>query len=431
MRPTLFYLPHQIGPLPLFGIGWVLIGVLLYMSLTIFLAKSREQRAQILSEQLVVWSILIGVIVFLLPRIESRIDDGTPRGFPIGLPIRGYGVLLMCGVASAIGIGVKRCRAIGISNEQFYSFTVMLIVSGIVGARLFYVIQKWSSLDGDSWASKLWTALQFTEGGLVVYGGVLGGLVAVSLWSLWNKCPMLPLADAITPAFFIGLAFGRIGCLLNGCCFGGVCESPLPSIAFPIGAPAYMEQLESAQLLGLRVDPAVPKRGSAKIASVEPGSWADQKKLSAGQSIDEVQVAIASKPTREAMFEPTRYEAMVRVDRKPYYVTANELPRESLPVHPSQIYAAISGLLLCIWTLSLSQATRRIGVVFAAGLISYGILRNIEEFIRVDEAGQFGTSFSIAQWISFGAILFGIVLASTRRPLYPNDETLSRERQQG
>ena len=51
--------------------------------------------------------------------------------------------------------------------------------------------------------------------------GVIGGLIAIVLWARKHRLPLLPIADSVTPAFFIGLAFGRIGCLLNGCCYGG------------------------------------------------------------------------------------------------------------------------------------------------------------------------------------------------------------------
>jgi phosphatidylglycerol:prolipoprotein diacylglycerol transferase len=87
-----------------------------------------------------------------------------------------------------------------------------------------------------------------------------------------------------------------------------------------------------------------------------------------------------------------------------------------LAVHPSQIYASISGLLLCGFTFFLSERSKRPGLVFGAGIIGYGVLRIIEEYIRVDEAGVFGTPFSIAQWISIGGIGLGIaVLAISRR----------------
>ena len=104
------------------------------------------------------------------------------------------------------------------------------------------------------------------------------------------------------------------------------------------------------------------------------------------------------------------FEAGIQLGHRRLFVPATAIPSRSLPVHPSQIYAAISGLLLCGWTHLLREKTRKSGIVFAAGLIAYGFLRIIEEIIRVDEAGQFGTALSIAQWVSAAAILLGMLI---------------------
>jgi len=85
-------------------------------------------------------------------------------------------------------------------------------------------------------------------------------------------------------------------------------------------------------------------------------------------------------------------------------------PARSLPVHPSQIYASISGFLLCLWTLSIAPWTKRPGLVFGAGLIGYGIIRILEEIIRDDEQGTFWTSLTISQWISVLGIIAGILV---------------------
>ena len=101
-------------------------------------------------------------------------------------------------------------------------------------------------------------------------------------------------------------------------------------------------------------------------------------------------------------------EGVVRTERGSFVVS--ELPTKSLPVHPSQIYASITGFLLCFWSTSIKGWASRPGLVFGSGWMVYGVLRFIEEIIRVDEAGQFGTSLSIAQWVSIVGILFGAVL---------------------
>jgi phosphatidylglycerol:prolipoprotein diacylglycerol transferase len=98
------------------------------------------------------------------------------------------------------------------------------------------------------------------------------------------------------------------------------------------------------------------------------------------------------------------------VEGKTYNIPSDELPRFSIGVHPSQIYASIGGLILFLWTSTLSPFLRRTGTLFATGLIAYGVVRSMEETIRVDESGQFGTELSISQWISILWIALGLAL---------------------
>lgn len=416
MRPTLFYLPHEFLGYPLLGFGWV-FGLLL-LGIGIYLIATRKKRplAQSLSELGFVWIAAAAVIVFLLPRIETHVEDGTPEGWTIGLPVRGYGVMLMLGVVSAISVALSRCRKSGLSQDDFFSLATWVIVFGLLGARIFYVIQKWSELEGTTVVQKLYTALKFTEGGLVVYGSVIGGLIAVLLWTRKRKIALLSTADAVTPAFFIGLAFGRIGCLLNGCCYGGTCEPALPSVVFPSGSPAYMDQLVSGELLGMVTEKAVGPEDSKVIRNVLPNSWASQNEIKEGQVLNRISHEMVEGITKENPLAPPVFAAAVQVDGKFSTISSTLVPRQSLAVHPSQIYASISGLLLCGFTFFLSERFRRPGLVFGAGIIGYGVLRIVEEYIRVDEAGVFGTPFSIAQWISIGGIGLGIaVLAISRK----------------
>ena len=410
MRPTLFYVPHSFLGIPVLGFGWAL--VLLAFGVVGYVATSRKKQplSKILEEQGVMWAVAACIIAFVLPQIETRIDDGTPQGFNVGLPVRGYGVMLMLGVLSALGIALYRCKRVGIGQEAFFSLATWVVLSGLLGARIFYVVQKWDELAGDSIAGKIWTAVKVTEGGLVVYGSVIGGLIAMLVWCRRNRMPIVPIADSITPAFFIGLAFGRLGCLLNGCCYGGVCDLPLPSIAFPAGSPAYMDQFATGKLLGIGADKAPSSAEPQNIESVASDSWAAANKIQIGQRLVSIREMMVAGPTpNEPMLNPV-FQAEVKIDGRRFQVPADEVPTRSVPVHPSQVYAAISGLMLCGWTLLLSETTRRNGVVFGSGLVAYGVLRIIEEIIRVDEAGQFGTSLSIAQWISLAGIAFGFAM---------------------
>ncbi len=417
MRPTLFYIPHEFLGIPVLGFGWVLAAIILFAIVIIATSRKKQSLLKVLEEQGVVWGVAALIVVFLLPQIETRIPVGTPTPWIVGLPIRGYGVMLMLGVVSAMAIAMYQCEKAGLSRESFFSLATWTIVAGMLGARVFYVVQKWSEL-GDSLQDKLWKALQVTEGGLVVYGSVIGGLIAIALWSRRNRFSLLMIADCVTPAFFIGLAFGRIGCLFNGCCYGGLCETNLPSITFPSGSPAYMDQMESGKLFGLETESRPTPADPQTIVQVRPESWASANKIHLGQKLVSITEQMVDGPSRSNSLAAPAYEATIQVDNRQFQIAAGSLPKRSMPVHPSQVYAAISGMILCVWTLLFSTIAKRTGVVIGVGLIAYGVQRIIEEIIRVDEAGQFGTSLSIAQWISMGGIVLGLglVICGRARP---------------
>lgn len=409
MRQTLFHIPHDFLGIPVLGFGWVL--ALLFILAVVFFLTSRKKQsvAKLLEEQGVVWGVAALIVVFLLPMIEERISDGTNTPWIVGLPIRGYGVMLMLGVLSAMAVALVRCEKAGLSREAFFSLATWTVVAGMVGARVFYCVQKWDEL-GDTLGEKIWKSLQVTEGGLVVYGSVIGGLIAIAFWSRKYRFNLLTLADCVTPAFFIGLAFGRIGCFLNGCCYGGLCDASLPSITFPSGSPAYVDQLHSGKLFGLETDAVQGTEGPQAISKVRSNSWGAENQIQPGQKLVSIQERMQDGRSRDDTLAPPVFEATVQVDSRRYSIGANVLPKRSMPVHPSQIYAAVSGLVLFLWICSLSAFTNRAGLVFGVALIAYGVQRIIEEIIRVDEAGQFGTSLSIAQWISLAGIALGVGL---------------------
>jgi phosphatidylglycerol:prolipoprotein diacylglycerol transferase len=102
------------------------------------------------------------------------------------------------------------------------------MLGGIVGARALYVIQNW---DLEFSGSPL-DALAVWHGGLVFYGGFLGAAITVITWSLRKRWPLLAVGDMVAPALPLGHALGRVGCLLNGCCFGRPWHGPL-GITYP------------------------------------------------------------------------------------------------------------------------------------------------------------------------------------------------------
>ena len=156
--------------------------------------------------------LLLGAAIVFLPRV-----------FPEGLPVRGYGLMLLVGITSGVGMAMYRARQGGLDPEIILSLAIWLVVCGVVGARLFYVTEYWDeSFAGKSPRDTLLEIANIPEGGLVIYGGLIGAAFGFVVFVIKHRLPLLAMADLIAPSMAIGLAFGRIGCFLNGCCYGGV-----------------------------------------------------------------------------------------------------------------------------------------------------------------------------------------------------------------
>jgi len=132
-----------------------------------------------------------------------------------------------------------RARREKISGETIADVTLWLMVGGIVGARIVYVATYWREEFADQPLSEIF---MIQHGGLVYYGGLVGAMTAGMIYIRWKKLPLWKIADVLAPSCALGNVFGRIGCLLNGCCYGRACSLPW-AISFPadnlLGSPAY------------------------------------------------------------------------------------------------------------------------------------------------------------------------------------------------
>ena len=131
-----------------------------------------------------------------------------------------YGVALAAAFLTATGLAARTVRRLGaavqpLTEPAMVSFCYCALLGGIAGGRLFYVVLHWEVFQF-SWGEipALW------EGGLVWYGGFLGGVAAGWLYCRLNRLSFLPVVDLLAPFIALGHAIGRIGCFLNGCCYG-------------------------------------------------------------------------------------------------------------------------------------------------------------------------------------------------------------------
>jgi phosphatidylglycerol:prolipoprotein diacylglycerol transferase len=404
MRRTLIFISHEFAGLPVLGFGWLLILIGVALTVRLVIAKSSGQSiARVLSSEGVMWGVAAAAIVFVLPNVELKNVDGDP----VGMAIRGYGVMLLAGVSSAVALAAYRAKKRGLNPDLILSMAPWVFVGGILGARIFYVIQYHDQFTGESLGETVRNMLAFTEGGLVVYGSFIGGFLAGAIFITRRHLPLLKLGDVIVPCMFIGVFFGRIGCLMNGCCYGGRCEDHLAALRFPAGSAVYGEQIGSGELLGLDVDPV-----SRKIRAVGQGTLADNAGIRPGGMVNEIAVDRTPREAapRDIPAEDVRTGVIATIDGKRYRWSPDELPENALPVQPAQLISSFSALGLCLLLCLVSF--HRDGTVMMLGFAGYAVLRFVLELVRVDEGGQFGTSLSISQWVSvvvLGLSITGLV----------------------
>jgi len=411
-----------------FGFGWLLIalavGCLCWMGVTTWrigrqslAGKKTDLTAEIIGG-LPIWGVAAALVVFVLPNIEQAAMVQGESPIILGLPIRGYGVLVLIGLLSGIGITIHRGRSLGISPDLIISLGFWMMLGGVLGARIFYVVQKWDEFSDKALGDRLLAIVKLTEGGLVIYGGMIGGIVAAMVFCYKHRQPIRAMGDLVAPAFLIGLAFGRIGCLMNGCCFGGICTENLPTIQFPQGSGPYWVQLKSGRLLGIELAEH-SNYDEARVNQVVPGSLADEAGIQPGSKVEEIQVSDAPFDPASDPAAPSKVNAIVRLDKEMIGFSSEQLPARSLPVHPSQIYAAISAALLCWLIWCIQPLPSRDGMAFLIAVLLSAGSRFLEEGIRSDESGQLGTSLSIGQWISLIAAVTAIVLILLLRKTTP------------
>lgn len=151
------------------------------------------------------------------------------------IPVTGYGVMVLCGVLSALFLLHRGAQRRGWDAAAAVDLAVWVVLGGILGGRLFYVFQFWGRDYADA---GFWEPFKVWQGGLVLYGAIFGGLVATVVLVRRQQWPVLQFLDVTAPGIAIGIAFGRIGCLLNGCCWGQPCAADFRlGIRFPPGSP--------------------------------------------------------------------------------------------------------------------------------------------------------------------------------------------------
>ena len=281
--------------------------------------------------------------------------EKSPRMYPVlftiptpwgGLPIFSYGVMLGLSLIVAwylvMWLGATRE---GLDRDLMANTFIITAVTAIVGSRILYILTNFDEFD----SPREWFDMR--SGGLVAYGGFLGGFGGAWAYLHYKKISLLPWADVVAPTLATGLMFTRVGCYLYGCDFGARLSGD---------APAWLKSLGTFP------------------------HWAS----AAGTGF-----ACASPPTGSPAFN--------------HHVQEYDLARDaaaSFPVHPTQLYESLAGLALFAITMFVWKKRSFRGQPLFVLVMAYGVWRFFIEMVRDDpERGGLG-GFTTSQLISLALV---------------------------
>ncbi len=145
------------------------------------------------------------------------------------LAVHWYGVMVALGFLAGVLAMVWRRKFASIETEQIFDLSLVAMFAGILGARIFYVVQFWSEFSGSPVL-----ILRIDKGGLVFYGGFICAFASIAVYCWRKRLATLKVLDLMAPALALAHAFGRIGCFLQGCCYGKPSDAAW-SVVFPGG----------------------------------------------------------------------------------------------------------------------------------------------------------------------------------------------------
>jgi phosphatidylglycerol:prolipoprotein diacylglycerol transferase len=151
------------------------------------------------------------------------------------LHLRSYGLMMAIAFIVGTWLGTREARRLGIDEDRLVNVILVTLIASVLGARMLYVLEHLSEFRRE-WTS----ALALWQGGLTLYGGIIAGVFAGLVAARRMGLPVWIVADALTPALALGTAFGRVGCFLNGCCYGRPTTLPW-GVTFPLDSFATLE----------------------------------------------------------------------------------------------------------------------------------------------------------------------------------------------
>lgn len=152
--------------------------------------------------------------------------------FQIGsFSLHGYGLMIGIGIVAAVLLATFRAKGAGLSADKVWGMILWSTVVGFAGGKLLYIIIEHKRIAADPWGV-------LGPAGFVVYGGLIAGISFSVLYAKLSKISFARYIDLLVPSLAVGQGFGRLGCLMAGCCYGREAHAGEWGIIFPHGCDA-------------------------------------------------------------------------------------------------------------------------------------------------------------------------------------------------
>ncbi|MBA4383936.1 MAG: prolipoprotein diacylglyceryl transferase [Anaerolinea sp.] len=146
-----------------------------------------------------------------------------PIIFTIGhIHLRWYSLIVISAILIGVWLALKEAERKGFNKDKITDSLIWIIIAGIIGARIFHVIDHWP----DEFAANPLRAFNIWEGGLAIWGGVIGGMIAAAILARIQHWNLPRLLDAFVPALVLAQAIGRVACIITGDAVGKPTNGP-------------------------------------------------------------------------------------------------------------------------------------------------------------------------------------------------------------
>ncbi|MBK8267854.1 MAG: prolipoprotein diacylglyceryl transferase [Planctomycetes bacterium] len=377
---------------------------------------------------------------------QIPMPDWMPQWLHSFGDVKSYGVMMMIAFLTGIWLACRRAFRSQADPDIVLNIGFLALIFGVAGARAMFVIHYWDTRFANT-PDPIAAIFDIRAGGLEFWGGPIAVIPVLIIYLRFiAKVSVRWYLDITAPSLAWGLAITRIGCFLNGCCWGAVCvdqhdpagdKAMVPwAVRFPYGSPAMRQQFEFGQL-------TLPKELIYSLSSgqcfplpreyVEKAlqdNGATRKKLEAARAAAEAELQSAKesgvdaamqnelaarrRAASEKLVDFLRNSEIGIVEKQciQYGLSAAQLSDltkhfHSKPVHPTQLYAVINAFLIS-WLLStLFYYRKRHGILLGWFLLIYSVARVFEEAVRQDNPLDIG-GVTISQAVSIVTFLVGL-----------------------